>query len=185
MRCNTWIADYDSMRVTLENINWANIMNSMNTLYAFSYYRAILKETTDIFVLLSRSSNEKSTYMTIEAFRFIKLKSKLCNRHRYHLSKADCNYSTIKDASNRLRSLTMQESKMSADTNQVSDIANNPKRVWCYVNSSLKARPNIDALQCIDGSLASSNQEKADLLNSYFSSVFTHENLSKELRSLH
>ena len=32
--------------------------------------------------------------------------------------------------------------------------------------------------KCIDGSLASSDQEKADLLNSYFSSVFTRENLS-------
>ena len=33
--------------------------------------------------------------------------------------------------------------------------------------------------KCIDGSLASSDQEKADLLNSYSSSVFTRENLSK------
>ena len=46
------------------------------------------------------------------------------------------------------------------------------------MNSSLKARPNIDAIQCLDGSLASSDQEKADLLNSYFSSAFTFENLS-------
>ena len=133
MRYNTWVADYDSMHVTLENINWADIMNSMNTLYAFSYYRAILEETTDIFVLLSIASNKKSSYMTIEAFQLIKLNRKLWNRYRYHLSKAECDYSTIKDASNRLRSLTMRESKMSADTNQVSDIANNPKRVWCYV----------------------------------------------------
>ena len=32
--------------------------------------------------------------------------------------------------------------------------------------------------KCIDGSLASSDQEKDDLLNSYFSIVFTRENLS-------
>ena len=113
MRYNTWVADYDSMHVTLENINWADIMNSMNIVYAWSYFRTIFQDTTDIFVLLSRSSNKKSTYMTIEAFRLIKLKHKLWNRYRYHLSKADCDYSTIKDATNRLRSLTMQESKMS------------------------------------------------------------------------
>ena len=41
MRYNTWIADYDSMCVTLENIKWADIMNSMNTLYAWSYFRII------------------------------------------------------------------------------------------------------------------------------------------------
>ena len=38
--------------------------------------------------------------------------------------------------------------------------------------------PNIDAIQRLDRSLASSDQEKADLLNSYFSSDFTHKNLS-------
>ena len=54
----------------------------------------------------------------------------------------------------------------------------NPKSFCCYVNSSLKGRSNIDAIQCLDGSLASSDQEKAELLNSYISSVFTHENLT-------
>ena len=59
----------------------------------------------------------------------------------------------------------------------VSNIAKNSKRFWRYVNTSLKTRPDIDAIKCIDGSLASSDQEKADLLNSYFSSVFTREDL--------
>ena len=58
------------------------------------------------------------------------------------------------------------------ETNLVSNIAKYPRSFWRYVNSSLKARPNIDAIQRLDGSLASSDQEKAKLLNSYFSSVF-------------
>ena len=49
------------------------------------------------------------------------------------------------------------------------------------MNSSLKERPNVDAIQYLDLLGASSNQEKADLLNSYFSSVFTRENLSNIL----
>ena len=60
----------------------------------------------------------------------------------------------------------------------VSNIAKNPKSFWRYVNTSLKTRPDIDAIKCIDGSLASFDQEKAHLLNSYFSSVFTREDLS-------
>ena len=60
----------------------------------------------------------------------------------------------------------------------VSNIAKNPKSFWRYVNTSLKTRPDIDAIKRIDGSLASSDQEKTDLLNSYFSSVFTREDLS-------
>ena len=53
------------------------------------------------------------------------------------------------------------------------DVGNNPKRFWHYVNSSFKATSNIDAIQHLNGYLTSSDQQKADLLNSYFSSVFT------------
>ena len=60
----------------------------------------------------------------------------------------------------------------------VSNIAKNPKSFWRYVNTSLKTRLDIDAIKRIDGSLATSDQEKADLLNSCFSSVFIREDLS-------
>ena len=63
----------------------------------------------------------------------------------------------------------------------VSNIAKNPKSFWHYVNTSLKTRLDVDAIKRIDGSLATSDQEKAHLLNSYFSSVFTCEDLSNIL----
>ena len=42
----------------------------------------------------------------------------------------------------------------------------------------IKARPNVDAIKWLNVSLASSDQKKADLLNSYFSGVFTCDYLS-------
>ena len=41
----------------------------------------------------------------------------------------------------------------------------------------MKTRSGIDSIQHPDGSTATSDQEKAELLNSYFASVFTGENL--------
>ena len=79
--------------------------------------------------------------------------------------------------SNKLRSLT-RNLRSKHEANLVSNIAKNPKSFWRYVNTSLKTRPDIDAIKRIDRSLASSDQEKTDLLNSYFSSVFTREDLS-------
>ena len=57
------------MCTTLEDINWADIMNSMNTLDTWSYFRVICQEIIDIdmFAPLSKSGNKKSTYMTTEA----------------------------------------------------------------------------------------------------------------------
>ena len=97
------------MCATLEDVNWADIMNSMNTLEAWSYYfSAVFQETIDKFVPLGRSGTRKVlSYMSAEGFQLRKLKYKLWKR--YCLSKADCDYSTFKDASNRLRSLTRNQ----------------------------------------------------------------------------
>ena len=92
----------------------------------------------------------------------------------YCLCKADCDSSTFKDViiSNRLWSLTRNQ-RCQHEAKLVSDVTNNPKRFWHYVNSSLKARPDIDALQCLDESLSSSDHEYVKLLNLYFSSVYS------------
>ena len=59
-----------------------------------------------------------------------------------------------------------------------STIGKNLKSFWHYINSRMKTRSGIHSIQCPDGSTATSDQEKAELLNSYFASVFTDENLA-------
>ena len=44
LRYNTRLVIYDSMYATLEYINWADIMNSMNTLDAWSYLEPFSRE---------------------------------------------------------------------------------------------------------------------------------------------
>ena len=103
---HAWPVDYDSMCATLEDINWADIMNSMNTLDAWSYFKAIFKrQLTRLYLWVDRTIR-KVFIMSAEAFQLWRLKRKLWKR--YCLSKADCDYSTFKDASNRLRSLRCQ-----------------------------------------------------------------------------
>ena len=41
-----------------------------------------------------------------------------------------------------------------------------------------KFHPTIDDLQCPDGSTVHLDKDKAEILNQFFTSVFTHENLS-------
>ena len=52
------------------------------------------------------------------------------------------------------------------------------KAFWKYVNSNLKTKLPVDTLRTRDDGEATSNQEKANTLNEYFTSVFTRENLS-------
>ena len=51
----------------------------------------------------------------------------------------------------------------------------NVKQFWKYVISRLKTRPSISALKRPDNSVTHSDQEKSELFNEFFASVFTKE----------
>ena len=100
--------------------------------------------------------------------------------------KTDHDYKAFKEARNKLRRLT-QNLRIHHEQHIISNIGRKPKSFWHYINSHMcmKTRSGIDSIERPDGSTATSDQEKAELLNSYFASVFTDENLasfpSKEL----
>jgi len=66
--------------------------------------------------------------------------------------------------------------------NYEEDLANcikdNSKAFWKCVNSKFKTKLPVDALRTSDNGEATSNQERANTLNEYFTSVFTQEDLS-------
>ena len=60
---------------------------------------------------------------------------------------------------------------------QARNVKQNPKAFWRYCRSKIKNRSKLGDLKMADGKLTGDDDEtKADLLNSFFASVFTHEN---------
>jgi len=53
---------------------------------------------------------------------------------------------------------------------------NNPKRFYQYVASKTKPKESVSTLLRDDGSLAQNDEDKAEVLNAFFASVFTNEN---------
>ena len=79
-------------------------------------------------------------------------------------------------AKNTLRSLT-RRLRLDFESEIANDIKSEPKKFWAYVKSKTKTRNKIPSLQKEDGSKASSASEKAEVLNNFFSSVFTDEDM--------
>ena len=59
----------------------------------------------------------------------------------------------------------------------VSDIKTNPRAFWKYSNTRLKTKPRVSDLRDTSGTLVSNGEEKATVLNTFFASVFTSEDL--------
>ena len=77
---------------------------------------------------------------------------------------------------NELRSLT-RHLRLEFESKIALDAKNDPKRFWAYVKSRTKTRSKIPSLQKDDSTKASSAAEKAEVLNKFFGSVFTDEDM--------
>ena len=58
-----------------------------------------------------------------------------------------------------------------------SSFSGNRRQFWKYIRAKRKDKHNISTL-VVNGQHISDTREKADVLNNYFESVFTKENLS-------
>ena len=78
---------------------------------------------------------------------------------------------------NRLRSFTRKLGH-NYETLLANGIKDYPKAFWHYINSKLKTRVSVESLHLDNGNVAVRDQDKADALNTYFSNVFTKEDLT-------
>ncbi|KAL8614437.1 hypothetical protein ACOMHN_007773 [Nucella lapillus] len=68
-----------------------------------------------------------------------------------------------------------RKAKRNLEATVAAEAKNNPKVFWSYVKSKTTTRSGIGDLKKENGSKTTSDQEKAELLNNFFHSVFTHE----------
>ena len=88
----------------------------------------------------------------------------------------NANYEAYLSARNNVKT-ELRKAKYSFEKDLASKIKTDNKLFWSYVRSKMKTRSGLGELEIPKGSLTSvsDNQEKANILNSFFSSVFENE----------
>ena len=171
---NYYKSDYVTMSNRLQKIQW---MVKLRGGFVESY-RTFLTEMDKVMdgcisAKLSRRK-KKSIYMSHDALRLKDRKEKLWRK--YKSSKTYYDRERYLKAKNALRSLT-RKLRLDFESEIANDIKSEPKKFWAYVKSKTKTRSKIPSLQKEDGSKALTASEKAEVLNNFFSSVFTDEDM--------
>ena len=102
-------------------------------------------------------------------------------KHRTHTKYLNTKNDDDKSAYNRIRNdVTAQtrNDRLSFERNISKEIKNNNKLFWRYVNANRTSKAAIPDLERPDGSKATTDKEKAEILNEQFSSAFTKEDIS-------
>ena len=123
---------------------------------------------------VSNGADRKNPYVNRQSL--IAIKKKHTKWQKFLHNKTDHNYTQYKMARNNVIS-ELRRSKYSYEKDLASKIKTDNKLFWSYVRSKIKTKSNIGQMESPDGNYTNDNQEKAEILNSYFASVFEMEGL--------
>ncbi|KAF0313992.1 hypothetical protein FJT64_001585 [Amphibalanus amphitrite] len=112
--------------------------------------------------------------MNREAMRLKKKKRELWTTYTKSLDVL--HLARYKRCNNDLRRLT-RNLRTELELKLASDIKSNPKGFWRYASSRTKTRTGVENLRTGAGELTANDDEKAQVLNTYFSSVCTDDDL--------
>ena len=167
-------ADYNKLRQQAASFPWMDIQG-LEIQKAYTVFVEHILYLVDNFVPKSKPKKSKNLYMNTAALRLRKKKRIAWSVYKRTLLPSD--YGRYVKVRNQLRRMTRNLRK-SFELKLVNELKLQPKAFWRYTNSRMKAKAGIDALKNDEGVLVSDSKGKADMLNGFFGSVFTREDLS-------
>ena len=157
--------NYDKMREVLRDYDWDCIVdddidemwNKLKEVISGEMLKCIPKAK-------SKNKSGNPIWMNQKAMRSIK--KKYNSYKRFLRSKTGYDYlKYIKDRNQCTKSL--KQARKDYERNIAKNSKTNPKQFWKYIQNKIKINAGIGTLRKPDGSIATSDQDKADTLNSF------------------
>jgi hypothetical protein len=173
--------DYTRLCEDLSQVNWTKL-EGLNVTNAWDYLVDNIHNAMDKNIPKSKPFNaalckkkRKPLWMCNEALA--KVKKKYHAWKRYTTTKHYIDYQAYiklrNEATKGVRSAKRQFERKLAQ-----EIKENTKGFWNYVRSNTKVKSGISDLSKDDGTKTSCDEEKAEVLNSFYASVFTQEDVN-------
>ena len=174
-RFNFSKADYEGLRVFLSEVDWSKL-DILDVNESWSFFAEIMHNSFKLYVPKSKvKPKSKPFWLNKKCMKSIRKKYTFFKRFK----ESDLSYDYKKYIEHRNKAKSeIRKAVKNHEKKIVKESKTNPRSFWKYVNTKLSRSTGIPNLTKTDGNLTSSDDEKANVLNSFFSSVFTQEDLS-------
>ena len=162
--------DYDEMRRRASSIQWDLELENLGVEDSWCFIKSRLEEMTEALVPMTKKKGARSPpWMDGEVKRAIREKKKAWKE--WKRTKREEAKRVYKSCENRTKKL-IRNKKNALERHVAKDCKLNPKRFYSFINSASRSRSTIGPLNK-DGERVVDPKQQAELLNAYFSSVFT------------
>ncbi|KAF2351558.1 Endonuclease/exonuclease/phosphatase [Trinorchestia longiramus] len=169
--------NFELMREELGNYNYEVLMNNKNAEESYMILKDKLATATDHHIPRKRiRATNSPPWFSQEIKRLINARQHSYRRFKRYQTKPHRQehiypYKTFKR--------TIKSTKRNKEITVAAQAKTNPKSFYKYVNDRRPKRDTIGPLIDSEGSTQTNNKIKAKILNTYFTSVFTHEDLTE------
>ena len=169
---NYFKTNIDKVKEELNQENW----NYLDTKDCEGAWNAFASKLTYIVNKHSpKSHNRKNNKIIYNKETATALNKKNKAFKRYKSCGSTYNWNQYKNARKKLKQ-ALRKNKATYEINVAKNIKTNPKKFWKFVNNKLKKKDKLGPLIGPDQEVIDTDEEKANLLNKFFASVFTYEN---------
>ncbi|XP_064638277.1 uncharacterized protein LOC135494302 [Lineus longissimus] len=171
-------ADFDSMRREHADIEWDKHISNLDTKDTWTFIKDKILETTKKYVPLRRhnpTARRKPLWLNPKALAKVKKKREAYKR--YLETKEGKDYDMYARLRNQVK-WEVRKAKKNHEREIAENAKRNPKAFYQYARSKMKTKCGIPNLTNRDGNQTENDHEKAEVLNDFFTSVFTIEDKS-------
>ena len=169
--------NYESMRDTMATRNWEHEFHNKSTEQRWGILEKTIKKTCDKHIPMRKAGRQTGLNMipmwtngrTMEA---VKKKTEAYRLYREY--RDEQHFIEYRRASNKVKT-EVRNAVREFEKQIAGEAKRNPKSFYRYERSKMKTKSTVGDLERLDGTMADTDVQKAEVLNSSFASVFTTE----------
>ena len=169
--------NYEEIKLFLENTEWDAVFNGPNVEdWWKKFYEVLYKAMADNIPKGPKTcSPKRSVPATLGLLNKLRLKRSAFKTYKKYPTTA--NYNSYARYRNQVK-WEVRKAARAKEEKIAREAKTNPKSFYYHMSKKLKTKENIPNLSKPDGSKTNSDLEKTEVLNNFFSSVFTQEDLN-------
>lgn len=171
--------NYADMRASMANIDWKQELSTKDTQESWDRVNVIITEAMNEHIPThtgGHAKKKRQIYMDRSAMKQVKAKQRAWQKYTETQDLHD--YELYCKTRNKLRSYTRNLRK-TFEESLAYEAKLNPKAFWRYTKTRSTVKSGVSDLQDSEGVMRGDDEDKAEILNDFFCSVFTKENTER------